>query len=350
MLDELLGEDEDACVENVAIGASTVAMSRYVNEEIEKVSNGSQIKPVILLDAGQDAGSETVGFALYIIEQLAACVENKDMIRNFLWIILPSTNPDGQEYSRGSFERWQKNYRSIMDYEATGVDITRNFDDFFTECFRVENKFSQNYPGPHPNSENETKFITNVMKKYKNGIKTYISFRRNGHAILYPFASRNVTLDNMQKTKTKADEIAKKVNQRAGGIQWFVSQSIYEMNGQPHCGHSVDYAYNKMDIHSSFEMRIFPETDNYIMSKFQSLPKGYDVSLRTGYFSGIREIYNLLESLFHFSVGCWSCAVLVAERACARGGARGRTARYHSVVSRGGGDASSANSSEHLLS
>ncbi|OWR53015.1 hypothetical protein KGM_207528 [Danaus plexippus plexippus] len=298
MLDELLGEDEDACIENVAIGASTVtiflkaistycdkfiklydiattyegkilyevAMSRYVNEEIEKVTNGSKIKPVILLDAGQDAGSETVGFALYIIEQLAACVENKDMIRNFLWIILPSTNPDGQEYSRGSFERWQKNYRSIMDYEATGVDITRNFDDFFTECFRVENKFSQNYQGPHPNSENETKFITNVMKKYKSGIKTYISFRRNGHAILYPFASRNVSLDNMQKTKMKSDEIAKK------------------------------------------------------------------------------------ESLFHFSVGCWSCAVMVAERACARGGARGRTARYHSVVSRGGGDASSANSSQHLQS
>lgn len=45
------------------------------------------------------------------------------------------------------------------------------------------------------------------------------------------------------------------------------------------------------------------------------------------------------ESLFHFSVGCRSCALEAQQRAGARGGARGCSARYHSVVGRGGGTA-----------
>lgn len=53
--------------------------------------------PVIVMDAGQDAGAGPVDLALFIIEQLVACNENNDMIRNVQWVILPSTNPDGLE-------------------------------------------------------------------------------------------------------------------------------------------------------------------------------------------------------------------------------------------------------------
>lgn len=59
-------------------------------------------------------------------------------------------------------------------------------------------------------------------------------------------------------------------------------------------------------------------------------------------------ISTLEESLFHFSVGCRSCAVVEAWRACARGGAGGRSARCHSVVCRGGGTASSPENSPNL--
>lgn len=102
-----------------------------------------------------------------------------------------------------------------------------------------------------------------------------------------------MTITAIDKVKKRAGEIAAKVNQRAGGIQWFVNQSIFAMNGKEHCGHSVDLAYNKYDIAYAFEMRVFPETDNRILSKFQTLPKGHEISLRTGYFSGIREVYKL---------------------------------------------------------
>lgn len=121
-----------------------------------------------------------------------------------------------------------------------------------------------------------------------------MSLRRDGHGIFYPLASQNLTIASLDQVRKRAGDVSAKVNQRAGGIQWFLNQSIFAMNGKAHCGHSVDYAYNRIDVKYAFEMRVFPEIDNRIMSKFQTLPKGHIVSLRSGYFSGIKRIYNLV--------------------------------------------------------
>lgn len=317
MLDALLVDDEEPCVENVAIGSSTVtiflkALKTYCGYTVqvhdnfttrenrnlfEVVINGTKPKgrekesrPIILLDAGQDAGSEPVAFALYVIEQLVACADNINMIRNVKWVILPSTNPDGLEYRRNKKEYWRKNMNYLQN-KTYGVDITRNFDDSWNVCPITENIFSQTYQG-QVNSENETKFIINVLKRYKNDINTYISLRRDGHGIFYPYAARNITFNSIEKVKKRAGDIAAKVNHRAGGFQWFVNESIYNANEVAHCGHSIDYAVNKMGIPYSYEMRIFSENTNKFIINFQSLPKGHEVSLRAGYFSGIREIYN----------------------------------------------------------
>ncbi|XP_046970484.1 zinc carboxypeptidase A 1-like [Vanessa cardui] len=318
MLDKLLLDDEDACVENVSVGVNTVtiflkAIKSYCSNTVkvyenltttenrnlyEVVINGTkpnvkedETLPVIVLDAGQDAGTETVAFALYVIEQLLACAENRDMIRNVRWVILPSSNPDGTEYSRNEMETWRKNCNNI-NTKSYGVDVTRNFDESWNNCPANKNIFSQKYPGRVPNSENETIFIMEVLNKYKSDIKTYVSLRRDGHGIFYPYASKNITFSSIEKVKKRAGDVAAKVNQRAGGLQWFVNDSIFNMNREAHCGHSVDYAINKLNIPFSFEMRIFSKTDDEILSNFQSLPKGHEVTLRAGYFSGIREIYN----------------------------------------------------------
>ncbi|XP_023954481.2 zinc carboxypeptidase A 1-like [Bicyclus anynana] len=324
MLKTLLQPDEDPCIENVAIGASTVtillkALSEFCGSVIkvysdkttyegrnlyEVVINSSQAKnsntedkPVILLEAGQDGGTGPIALALYIIEQLVACGEHKHMIQKVRWVILPSTNPDGQEYARTKREPWKKNFSpNGKDVTANGVDITRNFDDSWGQCppIILNNAFSQDYSGPKAGSETETSFVTDIFAKYRTKIRTYVSIRRDGHALLYPLATRNVSIPSIDQVSKRAGQIAAKVNQRAGGIQWFLNQSIFVMNGKAHCGHSVDLAYNKYGIKYAFEMRVFPETDNRIMSKFQSLPKGHEVSLRTGYFSGIRELFNLV--------------------------------------------------------
>ncbi|XP_059060895.1 carboxypeptidase B1-like [Achroia grisella] len=321
MLDDLKGDDEGSCIEDVAIGASTItiflkALTEYCGDIIHVFSDqmtyegrnlyevvikstytstrdDDDSRPILLLEAGQQGGTEPVTLALFVIEQLVACEENEEMIEKVRWVILPSTNPDGQEYNRFLLATWRKNLRLFEDEFSVGVDISRNFESQWGSCPKVHSGFSQVFPGIAPVSENETLFIKNVLVKYKKDIKVYLSIRRDGHGIMYPYGyTKNHPTSSDWSVKVAAD-VASKVNQRAGGVNLFLNHSIYDFEGKARCGHSVDYAHD-LGIPLAYEMRVFLESDNLIMSKFQTLPRGYEASLRNGYYSGIRELYNIV--------------------------------------------------------
>lgn len=188
---------------------------------------------------------------------------------------------------------WKKNLRPSDDQLSYGVDLTRNFDNQWGSCTRVDSGFSPIYPGTGPASENETLFIKNVIAKHKKDAKVYLSIKRDGHSIHYPYGYTKNNPPNMAVLHRVAGEVALRVNQRTGGVHLFMNTSVFDAEGKQHCGHSVDYAYDS-GIPLSYEMRVFLGSDNRIMSKFQQLPRGYDTSLRNGYFSGIREIYAAL--------------------------------------------------------
>ncbi|XP_022815773.1 zinc carboxypeptidase A 1-like [Spodoptera litura] len=323
MLHTLLDRDEAACIEDAAIGASTVtiflkAIREYCGDVMNVISEhmtyegrhlyevvltkdrppsdkseDQQSKPTIIIEAGQEGGTESVGLALYIIEQLVACEDYEPMLQYVTWVILPCTNPDGQEYSRYSQVSWKKNLRPSEDQLSYGVDITRNFDTQWGSCPKIESGFSPIYPGVGPASENETMFIKSVIAKHKKEAKLYVSLKRDGHSIHYPYGHTKSDPSNPSQLHRVAGDIAMRVNQRTGGVHLFMNTSVFDSEGKAHCGHSVDYAYES-GIPLSYEMRVFLGSDNKIMTKFQSLPRGYDNSLRNGYFSGIREMYNVL--------------------------------------------------------
>lgn len=187
---------------------------------------------------------------------------------------------------------WRKNRRKLEEKGCIGVDVSRNFDTNWGACPKVENAFSSVYPGKSPSSENETIFVKQVLEKYKRHIKAYVSIRRNGHAILYPYAhAKNLHTD--AQLEGAAADITAKVNQRAGTVHLFSNTSIFEFEDKARCGHSVDYAHS-LGIPLSYEMRVFLGSENHILSKFQTLPRGYENTLRMGYYNGIRELYNIV--------------------------------------------------------
>ncbi|XP_041984635.1 zinc carboxypeptidase A 1-like isoform X2 [Aricia agestis] len=267
----------------------------YVGRTLyEVVINGSSwgnsSKSVTVIDAGQDASEAPVGFALYLIEQLVACMEYQKMIDHIRWVILPSTNPDGMEYSRAKHEYWKKNTRLINNL-SYGVDITRNFEVAWADCSAANNSFSQDYPGHQANSENETIFIRNTIQKYSESTKAYVSLRRDGHGIFYPFANENSSNNGTETAKEVAGYVASKVNQEIF-LHLFQNDSIFNANIKPHCGHSVDYVFKTFAVPYAFEMRMFVESSNEITSKFHRMPKGYGSSLTAEYFAGIKELYR----------------------------------------------------------
>ncbi|XP_075981332.1 zinc carboxypeptidase A 1-like [Anticarsia gemmatalis] len=332
MLNELLDRDETPCIEEASIGYSTLevylkALKKYCydvfdvledhdhmtfesrilyevhlahasttptpSDNTKRTDEGDDAVPIFIIDAGQEAGVDAVMFVLFIIEQLVACEEYDHMLENVRWVILPAINPDGQEYAKFTSATWKKNLTPLTDDTSFGVDVSRNFDAQWSACPRVDWGFSPIYPGPTAASENETIFLQNILSKHKKDAKMYLSIRRDGHSISYPYAHSKTTPSNINALSKIAAEVSSRVNQRAGGVHVFTNSSIYESEGKAHCGHSVDFAYD-LGIYLSFEMRVFLSSNYRIMSMFQTMPKGYEATLRNAYFSGIKELYNAL--------------------------------------------------------
>ncbi|CAG9795716.1 unnamed protein product [Diatraea saccharalis] len=304
MIQDLKTNDEATCISDAAIGASTItiflkAIEKYCPNITEihhdkqtyegrllyevlitnSQENGTEDdRPVILIDAGQEAGTDSVGFALFLIEQLVSCEENDDMITNVRW----------------NRVQWRKNLSPFENGIGYGVDISRNFEGEWKACPSAQSPFSSTYPGPSAGSENETQFIQEVLTKYRKDAKMYISLRRDGHSLNYPYGYESSFAVSRPKLEKVATMVAAKVNQRAGSVHLFTNQSIFDLNGKAYCGHSVDYAHQQLSIPYAFEMRVFLGSENVMLSKFQTLPKGYETNLRNGYYSGIRELYNIL--------------------------------------------------------
>lgn len=193
---------------------------------------------------------------------------------------------------------WKKNLRPSEDLLAYGIDLTSNFGYQWASCKKTTSMFAMNYPGTAPFSENETKFIKDVLLKHKDKTKAYVSIRMNGHSLLYPFSYARVNLENDILIKKYAYEITNRVNLRAGTIQLFTNESIFSMNGKPRCGSSVDYAYD-LGIPYCFEMRVFFGRASGIMAQFQALPRGYHSQLLMGYLSGLKKLYDLILTEVH---------------------------------------------------
>lgn len=67
---------------------------------IIQISDGNGRKPVLFIEAGMHAREWiSPALALYIINQLVENESNRALLADLDWIILPSMNPDGYEYT-----------------------------------------------------------------------------------------------------------------------------------------------------------------------------------------------------------------------------------------------------------
>ncbi|XP_044596900.1 zinc carboxypeptidase A 1-like, partial [Cotesia glomerata] len=79
--------------------------SSYENRTIYvvKISSGGKNKPQILIDAGIHAREWIApSTALYLVHQLVTNQSNAYLYKNVDWLIIPSLNPDGYEYTHST--------------------------------------------------------------------------------------------------------------------------------------------------------------------------------------------------------------------------------------------------------
>lgn len=92
-------------MQSVLLGIRAKPSSALVSTNLQVVltiedDDFEEGKPTILLDGGQRAGTDSVGFTLFVMSQLVACEEHDELLRRAKWVFIPSANPDGQEYQR----------------------------------------------------------------------------------------------------------------------------------------------------------------------------------------------------------------------------------------------------------
>lgn len=149
---------------------------------------GSYHKNVILIDGGFHAPAA----AIYAIEQLVEHYEeNKELLKDFNWVILPVVNADGYEYSQLSADTrlWRKTRKPLFHQGGIcyGVDPNRNFDFHWNESGSSPDPCSDIFAGPTAFSEPETMVVSDMIHTFSEKGRMYLTLHSYGEFLLYPW-------------------------------------------------------------------------------------------------------------------------------------------------------------------
>ncbi|CAH0714053.1 unnamed protein product, partial [Brenthis ino] len=168
---------------------------KYLKISTSNFTNTS--KPIYYMDAAIHAREwVTVPLALYTVHRLVEDLreEDRDLLENVDWIILPIVNPDGYEYSHTDNRLWRRtrSYYPEISTECWGVDANRNFDVNFNTIGVSSNACSDIYPGHQAFSEPETRYVRDIILGHINRIQLYLNVHSYGNYVLFGFG--NATL------------------------------------------------------------------------------------------------------------------------------------------------------------
>lgn len=130
-------------------------------------------KRLIWISAGQHAREWIApASAMYLIDELAQGIKVGDprilrVLTLFEIVVVPCVNPDGYEYSHTTDRMWRKN-RRVNSGGSRGVDLNRNWDDYWGQRGASKSGGSDIYCGTHPSSEPEVRAMADYILSLKN--------------------------------------------------------------------------------------------------------------------------------------------------------------------------------------
>jgi hypothetical protein len=110
-------------------------------------------------------------------------------------LVVPMLNPDAAVYieenfkTNGNIKKIPKNRKdtSCLNQDSIGVDLRHNFDQNFPTF--VSDPCAENYPGPTPESENETQALRKFFESQSNvSASVYFFSGAASQAVLIPSA------------------------------------------------------------------------------------------------------------------------------------------------------------------
>lgn len=261
---ECLGRQYPDKVEVFDIGRSTERRALKVIKIGTPAADG-RVKPAVWIDGGIHA-REWVSPAtvLYFINQLvenSGSAQNRFVVEQLDLYILPSSNPDGYEYSHRRDRMWRKT-RSNTGSSCIGVDPNRNWGYKWGGKGASNNPCTETYRGKNAFSEPETRAIKDfILKKMKvQEIKMYLTVHSYGQYFLYPWGYEKLDTHDRRDLHNMG-QIGAQAIQRVNGRRRYKVGSAAKML-YPASGGSDDWAKGGAGIKYSYTVEL-PDTGSY---------------------------------------------------------------------------------------
>ena len=260
-----------------------------ISDDVTKSSS----KPMIWIDGGIHAREWiSPSTVIYIAAALLGEVDSslagdvQDLVKKYQFVILPTSNPDGYEFSRTSHRFWRKTRRpSGCERNRTkkngecrkkatkcyGIDPNRNFDSAFNTLGVSPNPCSPIYPGKTAFSENNTAAMRDFLAAQKDKVKLYLSYHAYSQLFLLPLGYKDV---ENRKHRTAHDDAGAAYVKAVSDTHGYKYKSMPSSGLYPTSGSSMDWAYDHGIVNSyTVELRD-KGVHGFILPAEQIVPTG----------------------------------------------------------------------------
>ncbi|KAL1920554.1 uncharacterized protein VTP21DRAFT_931 [Calcarisporiella thermophila] len=210
-----------------------------------------------VLHGGQHAREWiTVSTVNYIIHSLLS-QHNKDdnstsLLDLFEVTAIPVMNVDGYIYTHTHNRLWRKNRQPNENSKCDGVDLNRNWGEFFGGEGSSEDPCDETYRGPKEFSAPETKAMANFLKSKE--FVSYIDVHSYSQLWMWPYGGRCKKVPPNNSKLTEAAKAGVNALKKVHGTSYKmgpVCTTIY-----PASGSAVDWAYEVADIPYSYSIEL----------------------------------------------------------------------------------------------
>ncbi|EGW13337.1 mast cell carboxypeptidase A [Cricetulus griseus] len=241
-------------VSRIKIGSTVEDNPLYVL----KVGRKGKERKAIFIDCGIHAREwVSPAFCQWFVYQATKSYGKNRIMTKLLdrmtFYVLPVVNVDGYIWSWTQNRMWRKNRSKNQNSTCIGTDLNRNFDVSWDSSPNTNDPCQEVYRGPAPESEKETKAVTNFIRSHLNSIKAYITFHSYSQMLLFPYGYTSKLPPNhsdlLKVARIATDFLSSRYETHY--IYGPIASTIY-----PTSGSSLDWAYDLGIKHTfAFELR-----------------------------------------------------------------------------------------------
>ncbi|XP_027399657.1 mast cell carboxypeptidase A isoform X2 [Bos indicus x Bos taurus] len=241
-------------VSRIKIGTTVEDNPLYVL----KIAGKDKRRKAIFMDCGIHAREWiSPAFCQWFVYQATKTYGKNKIMTKLLdrmnFYVLPVFNVDGYIWSWTQNRMWRKNRSRNQNSKCIGTDLNRNFNVSWNSFPNTNDPCQEIYRGPAPESEKETKAVSDFIRSHLKSIKAYITFHSYSQMLLFPYGYTSELPPN-HKNLAKVAKIATDVLSTPYETHYTygsIASTIY-----PTSGSSLDWAYNLGIKHTfAFELR-----------------------------------------------------------------------------------------------